>query len=50
MSPEYRRGHGALYGGLNHGRLDVNRLREVLAGLLPRWPDGRIVLAVAVSP
>ncbi|QYC40393.1 hypothetical protein Nocox_13885 [Nonomuraea coxensis DSM 45129] len=51
LSPEYRRGHGALYGGLNHGRIDVEQLREVLAGLpLPRWPDGRIVLAVCVSP
>jgi hypothetical protein len=51
LSPEYRRGHGALYSGLNHGRIDVEQLREVLAGLpLPRWPDGRIVLAVDVSP
>lgn len=51
LSPEYRRGHGALYGALNHGRIDVAQLREVLAGLpLPRWPDGRIVLAVDVSP
>ncbi|GAA4958372.1 hypothetical protein HD597_000534 [Nonomuraea thailandensis] len=50
LSPEYRRGHGALYGGLNHGRIDTEQLREVLAGLpLPRWPDGRIVLAVDVS-
>ncbi|WP_308193333.1 transposase [Nonomuraea sp. MG754425] len=51
LSAEYRRGHGALYGGLNHGRIDVEQLREVLARLpLPRWPDGRIVLAVDVSP
>ncbi|GGT47766.1 hypothetical protein GCM10010176_107930 [Nonomuraea spiralis] len=51
LSPEYRRGHGALYGGLNHGRIDADQLRQVLAGLpLPRWPDGRIVLAVDVSP
>ncbi|MGR6918815.1 transposase [[Actinomadura] parvosata] len=51
LSPEYRRGHGALYGGLNHGRIDVGQLRKVPAGLpLPRWPDGRIVLAVDVSP
>jgi hypothetical protein len=40
-----------LYGGLDHGRIDVDQLREVLARLpLPRWPDGRIVLAVDVSP
>ncbi|PZG01722.1 NF041680 family putative transposase [Nonomuraea aridisoli] len=51
LSPEYRRGHGALYSGLNHGRIDVEQLRQVLARLpLPRWPDGRIVLAVDVSP
>ncbi|MGN9847450.1 transposase [Nonomuraea sp. H19] len=51
LSPEYRRGHGALYSGLNHGRIEVEQLREVLAKLpLPRWPDGRIVLAVDVSP
>ncbi|MFJ9760813.1 NF041680 family putative transposase [Streptomyces sp. NPDC101149] len=50
LAPEHRRGHGALYGGLNCGRLDVARLRRALAGLaLPRAADGRIVLAVDVS-
>ncbi|WP_220039728.1 transposase [Nonomuraea aridisoli] len=48
LSPEYRRGHGALYGGLNHGWINVERLRDVLAGL--PLPDWRIVLAVDVSP
>lgn len=44
-------GHGATYGGLNHGRIDVDRLRTVLAGLsLPRFDGGRLVLAVDVSP
>ncbi len=39
-----------MYGGLNHGRLDVDRLRTVLAGLsLPRFDGGRLVLAVDVS-
>lgn len=33
LAPEYQRGHGALYGGLNRGRLDVSRLRRALAGL-----------------
>jgi hypothetical protein len=33
LLPEHRRGHGAMYGGLNHGRIDVGRLRTVLAGL-----------------
>ncbi|BCL33390.1 hypothetical protein GCM10017557_82490 [Streptomyces aurantiacus] len=51
LVPEHRRGHGAMYGGLNHGRLDVDRLRTVLAGLpLRRSDGGRLVLAVDVSP
>jgi hypothetical protein len=51
LLPEHRRGHGAMYGGLNHGRIDVGRLRTVLAGLsLPRFDGGRLVLAVDVSP
>ena len=33
LLPEHRRGHGAMYGGLNHGRIDIGRLRTVLAGL-----------------
>ncbi|MFD9397017.1 transposase, partial [Streptomyces sp. NPDC060000] len=50
LLPEHRRGHGAMYGGLNHGRIDVVRLRTVLAGLsLPRFDGGRLVLAVDVS-
>ncbi|MGK5554790.1 NF041680 family putative transposase, partial [Actinomadura kijaniata] len=51
LAPEHRRGHGALYDGINHGRLEVKRLRFALAALpLPRAADGRIVLAVDVSP
>ncbi len=50
LVPEHRRGHGALYDGLNNGRIEVDRLRCTLAGLvLPRAGDGRIVLAVDVS-
>ena len=49
--PEHRRGHGALYDAVNHGRIDERRLRDALAGLpLPRAGDGRLVLAVDVSP
>ncbi len=49
--PEHRRGHGALYGALNRGRIDIDRLRTVLAGLsLPRFDGDRLVLAVDVSP
>lgn len=48
---EHRRGHGAMYDGLNHGRVDVDRLRRKVAGLpLPRFTDRQIVLAVDVSP
>ncbi|MER5281420.1 transposase [Streptomyces sp. NPDC002809] len=51
LSPEHRRGHGAMHGGLNHGRTDMGRLRTVLAGLsLPRFDGGRLVLSADVSP
>jgi DDE superfamily endonuclease len=51
LAPEHRRGHGALYDGLNSGRLDVARFRRTLSALpLPRAAGGRIVLAVDVSP
>lgn len=47
LAPEHRRGHG----GLNKGRVDVARLRRAIAGLpLPKAADGRLVLAVDVSP
>jgi hypothetical protein len=50
LAPEHRRGHGALYDAVNHGRIDVARLRRSLAGLpLPRSADGRLMLAVDVS-
>jgi DDE superfamily endonuclease len=50
LAPEHRRGHGALYDAVNHGRIDITRLRRSLAGLpLPRAGDGRLVLAVDVS-
>jgi len=51
LAPEHRRGHGALYDVVNHGRIDADRLRDALARLpLPKAADGRIVLAVDVSP
>src|SRR6266699_1994262 len=50
LAPEHRRGHGALYDAVNHGRINIRRLRRSLAGLpLPRAADGRLVLAVDVS-
>ena len=51
LAPEHRRGHGGLYGGINGGQIEVGRLRAVLARVrLPRAADGRLVLAVDVSP
>jgi DDE superfamily endonuclease len=50
LEPEHRRGHGALYGAVNCGRVDIARLRWSLACVpLPAWPDGRIRLAADVS-
>ena len=40
LAAEHRRGHGALYDAVNHGRIDIGRLRRSLAGLpLPRAAD-----------
>ncbi|MEV0292578.1 NF041680 family putative transposase [Nocardia sp. NPDC050710] len=51
LAPEHRRGHGALYDAVNSGRVEIDRLRTVLAGVrLPRAADGRLVMAVDVSP
>ena len=33
LAPEHRPGHGALYDAVNHGRIDIGRLRRSLAGL-----------------
>lgn len=50
LAPVHRRGHGALCGGLNQGRI-FGRLHRALAGLpSPRAADGWLVLAVDVSP
>ncbi len=50
LAPEHRRGHGALYDAVNHGRIGIARLRRPLAGLpLPRAADGRLILAADVS-
>jgi hypothetical protein len=49
LAAEFTRGHGALYDGLNQGRVWFARLRRAVAGLaLPAWADGRIRLAVDV--
>jgi hypothetical protein len=50
LVPEHRRGHGALYDAVDHGRVEIGRLRRAVAGLpLPRAADGRLMLAVDVS-
>jgi DDE superfamily endonuclease len=50
LAPEHQRGHGALWAAVNHGRMDIGRLRWSLAGLpLPRAADGRLMLAADVS-
>ena len=50
LVPEHRRGHGALYDAVDHGRINIGRLRRAVAGLpLPRAADGRLVLAADVS-
>ncbi|WP_344987595.1 NF041680 family putative transposase [Nonomuraea helvata] len=50
LAPEHRRGHGALYDAINHGRIEIGRLRRALATVpLPRAAGGRIVLAADVT-
>ncbi|HKN51527.1 MAG TPA: transposase [Amycolatopsis sp.] len=50
LIPEHRRGHGAGYDAINHGHIQIDRLRTTLARLpLPRAANGRIALAVDVS-
>ncbi|MFT7836783.1 transposase [Saccharothrix sp. BKS2] len=51
LAPEHRRGHGGLYDAVNNGRIEIDRLRTALTGTpLPRAANGRLVLAVDVSP
>ncbi|MFD1938543.1 MULTISPECIES: transposase [Nonomuraea] len=48
LAPEASARHGALYDGLDHGRIDMARLRMPLAtSPLPRAADGRPALAVS---
>jgi hypothetical protein len=50
LAGEDRRGHGSLYAALNHGRIEVDRLRTAQATVpVPRAADGRIVFAVDVT-
>lgn len=50
LTAEHRRGHGALYDGVNSGRIDIARFRNIVARQsIPRDEDGRIMLAIDVS-
>jgi DDE superfamily endonuclease len=50
LAAEHRRGHGTLYDGLNQGRVDISRFRNIVARQhLPRCDDGRIALGIDVS-
>jgi hypothetical protein len=50
LATEHRRGHGTLYDGLNQGRIDIDRFRNVVARQsIPRGEASRIMLAIDVS-
>jgi hypothetical protein len=50
LEPEHRRGHGALYDGVNQGRIDIDRFRNIVARQsIPRGEDGRIMLGIDIS-
>jgi hypothetical protein len=50
LAAVYQRGHGALYGALNCGVVEFDRLRRAVVRLtLPRGSDGGLRLAVDVS-
>jgi hypothetical protein len=47
---EHRRGHGALRDGVNQGRADIERFRDVVARhQVPRCDNDRIVLTIDVT-
>jgi hypothetical protein len=50
LATEHRRGHGGLYDGLNQGRIDIARFRNVIARqTIPGCDDGRITLAIDLT-
>jgi hypothetical protein len=50
LAVEHRRSHGTLYDGLNQGRIDIDRFRNIVARQsIPRSDDGRIMLAIDIS-
>lgn len=50
LAAEHRRGHGGLYDGVNQGRVDIDRFRNIVASQqIPRCYGDRIVLAIDIS-
>jgi hypothetical protein len=51
MEPEFRRGHGSVYDALAHGRIDGDRLRRLLLGVIAPATRGRpLMFAIDVTP
>jgi hypothetical protein len=49
LEPEFRRGHGSVYGALTRGRIDEPRLRKLLLGTVGAGRDGLVWFAGDVS-
>lgn len=49
LEPEFRRGHGALYGALSNGRIEVPRLRKLLLDTVGPGREGLLWFAGDVS-
>jgi hypothetical protein len=49
LEPEFRRGHGAVYGALSDGRIEVARLRKLLLGTVGPGREGLLWFAGDVS-
>src|SRR5262249_59157975 len=45
LAPVHRRGHGALYDAVNHGRISIGRLRRGLKGPAPQRAAPRPAVA-----
>jgi hypothetical protein len=49
LEPEFRRGHGSVYAALTAGRVEVDRLRELVLGTVPAGRNGLVWFAGDVS-
>jgi DDE superfamily endonuclease len=51
LEPEFRRGHGSVYAGLNHGHIDHTALRRLLVEqLAPARPGEPLMVAIDTTP